>query len=600
MSAAVSERIFTRMASFRHEWSLLRRLWPFLLPHRHLLVLALLLIPMTAATQIVQPLIIMRAVDAVAGKSSDPLYPYVLEYAALLAAYLCLQRWHLLVLQWIGIRVVRDIRMAIFRHFQKQSLSYFARNPTGRLVTRITNDVENINEASSSGLISIVSDIFLLGGIAVAMFLLHWKLALAAFCVLPVLVIASDFFRRRLQKIFQDIRTLAAHVNVYLQENISGMSVVQVFTREKRNLEEFTRRNEEYRQASLQSVFYDSWFSAAVQAATTLALASVLWYGGICTLRQTVTFGLLVAFIDYIHKFFDPIEDLTAKYTILQSGLASCEKIFLLLDDSEALPRSQSPISEHRFLGKIEFESVSFYYPPDGPQVLRNINLQIVPGEKIALVGQTGSGKSTLVKLVNRLYDVSRGAVRIDDINVKNFDPDFLRRHIGVVLQDVFLFRGSIARNIALSEDLSAERIHWAAEMSGADAFIKKLPSGYNTLLGERGGNLSTGQRQLLAFARILAFNPAVVILDEATSSIDSESEQIIQNSLPRIFSDRTALIIAHRLSTIRSADRIVVLHHGEIKEIGRHDALLAAKGIYWRLHQMQFREDNDTVHLPT
>ncbi|UCF81353.1 MAG: ABC transporter ATP-binding protein [Acidobacteriota bacterium] len=581
----------TRAPERGYDVRLARRLWPFVRPHLGWFVLSLALVPTVALVSIAQPLVIMQAIDhAIAARSLSSLHRYVAMFFGLIVLYFFLEQAQILVMEYTGQRVTLALRTALFRHLQKLSMSYFTRTPVGRILTRVTNDIENLSDMFSSGLVRVVAAAFMLVGIVAAMFWLNWRLALAALAVVPPLLFIAARFRHQLRKIYRTLRTLVAHVNSYLQEQLTGMGIVQAFAREEKSYEEFTARNTAYRDVHLRSVFFESWFSAIVEAATSVALALLLWHGGLQLLDGVLTLGVLVAFIEYIHKFFEPIQDITEEYADMQNALASSEKVFDILDLEERLPEDRSPLREHAFRGEVEFRNVSFAYAPGEP-VLKEVSFRVAPGEKVAVVGHTGAGKTTLMKLLNRLYDATEGAVLVDGLDVRGFDLALLRRNIGVAPQDVFLFAGSVRENIALGKDFSEERVRRAAEAVGADRFIGRLPRGYGANVGEQGVNLSAGERQLLAFARVLAHEPAVLVLDEATSSIDSETEALIQAAVPKLLRRRTSLVIAHRLATIRAVDRILVLHQGALREEGSHEALMRRRGIYWRLYRMQFGE---------
>jgi ATP-binding cassette subfamily B protein len=597
--ASSEKRGGTQALERGYDVRLARRLWPFVRPHLGWFILSLALVPAVALVSIAQPLVIMQAIDhAIAERSISSLHRYVAMFFGLLVLYFLLEQAQILVMEYTGQRVTLALRTALFRHLQKLSMSYFTRTPVGRILTRVTNDIENLSDMFSSGLVRVVAAAFMLVGIVAAMFWLNWRLALAAMAVVPPLLFIAARFRHQLRKIYRTLRTLVARVNSYLQEQLTGMGIVQAFAREEKSYEEFTARNTAYREVHLRSVFFESWFSAIVEAATAVAIALLLWHGGLQLLDGVLTLGVLVAFIEYIHKFFEPIQDITEEYADMQNALASSEKVFDILDLDEKLPEDHRPLREHAFRGEVAFERVSFAYAPGEP-VLREISFRVAPGEKVAVVGHTGAGKTTLMKLLNRLYDPTEGAVLVDGRDVRSFDLPLLRQNIGVAPQDVFLFAGSVRENIALGRDFSEERVRRAAEAVGADRFIGRLPQGYGTNVGEQGVNLSAGERQLLAFARVLAHEPAVLVLDEATSSIDSETEALIQAAVPKLLRRRTSLVIAHRLATIRAVDRILVLHQGALREEGSHEALMRRRGIYWRLYRMQFGERESPRETP-
>jgi ABC-type multidrug transport system fused ATPase/permease subunit len=495
------------------------------------------------------------------------------------------------LMNWTGQKIMYDLRMEIFAHVQKLHMGFFDRNPVGRLITRITSDVDVLNELFTAGVVSIFGDIFTLAGIVLVMLWLNWKLALVCFSVVPLLFVATMIFKVKVRGSYRWVRRSVAKINAFLQENITGMSVVQIFVQERRKLQQFDERNSEYLKANLQSIFYYAVFYPVVNMLGVLAIALILWSGGSQVLGGILTFGALVAFIQYSERFYKPISDLSEKLNILQSAMASSERIFTLLDTQpEILPPSQ-PLRPAKIEGRIEFKNVSFAYKKDTP-VLKDIDLRVNPGEKVAIVGATGAGKSTLISLLCRFYDVQEGEISLDGVRIQDLDLGLLRQSIAVVLQDAFLFRGSIEENIRLwGRPLGQQAVERAARQVHADEFIQAFAGGYTAPVAERGAGLSVGQKQLLAFARALAHDPRLLVLDEATSSVDTETELLIQDALDQLMKDRTCLIIAHRLSTIQNCDRIIVLHKGQIQEEGSHLDLLKERGIYYKLYQLQYKD---------
>jgi ATP-binding cassette, subfamily B, multidrug efflux pump len=491
----------------------------------------------------------------------------------------------------MGQKIMYDMRMQIFRHLQKLDVAFFDRNPVGRLMTRVTTDVDTLNELFTAGVISIFGDLCTLAGIVFTLFWMNYRLALAIFSVVPLLFGITFLFKIKVRDSFRRVRTAIARINAFLQENITGTSVVQVFTREDKQKDKFRHINREHLDANLQSIFYYAIFYPLLELVGALAVGLIIWYGGLQVAASTLTLGALVAFVQYSDRFFRPISDLSEKYTILQSAMASSERIFKLLDTEPSVANSSAPKALAITRGDVEFRDVSFAYNPGEP-VLKDISFRVAPGERVALVGATGSGKSTIISLLSRFYDVTAGEIVVDGVNLKDYDLRGLRKSIGIVLQDVFLFSGSVGENIRLGNpDISDERVREAARIVYADGFIQRLEKKYDTPVGERGSSLSVGQKQLLAFARALAYNPRILILDEATSSIDTDTELIIRAALDKLLQGRTSIIVAHRLSTIQNADRIIVLHRGKIREIGNHQELLHLRGIYWRLYQLQYKE---------
>ncbi len=571
---------------------LMRRLMRYIRPYWPSAVLALLYILAASALSVLPPYLTKIAIDGyIRDKNLSGLNIIAILYTLTLAANFAFSYGQTWVMNLMGQKIMYDLRMEIFGHLQKQDVSFFDRNPVGRLMTRVTTDVDALNELFTSGVITIFGDLCTLAGIVLTLFLMNYRLALAIFSVVPLLFLITLLFKIKVRDSFRRVRTAIARINAFLQENITGTSVVQIFNQERKQLDRFGRINREHLDANLQSIFYYAIFYPLLELVGALAVAVIIWYGGLQVFAGTLTLGALVAFVQYSDRFFRPISDLSEKYTILQSAMASSERIFRLLDSNPAVT---SPVP-HRARGvrdgSVEFRNVTFSYNA-GETILHDISFKVAPGEKVALVGATGAGKSTIISLLSRFYDVDSGEITIDGINLRDYELQGLRRSIGIVLQDVFLFSGTVADNIHLGDErISADDLRKAAETVHASRFISALPDGYGTTLGERGSSLSVGQKQLLAFARALAYNPRILILDEATSSIDTETELLIRDALEKLLAGRTSIIVAHRLSTIQNADRIIVMHRGRIRETGTHQELLKEKGIYWRLYQLQYKD---------
>ncbi len=571
---------------------LMRRLLKYLVPYRMAAFLSLVFILSASGLTVIQPYLTKVAIDRYI-RTSDfaGLNLIALLYLLTLAGEFCLSFGETWVLNLMGQRIMFDLRMEIFRHLQKLDVAFFDKNPVGRLMTRVTTDVDALNELFTAGVISIFGDLCTLAGIIVTLFILNFKLALAIFSVLPLLFLITFLFKIKVRDSYRRVRTAIARINAFLQENITGTAVVQIFVQEKKQYNRFSRINREHLEANLQSIFYYAIFYPLLELIGALAIALIVWYGGLQVFSGTLTLGALVAFVQYSDRFFRPIQDLSEKYTILQSAMASSERIFKLLDTQPAIESPAEPGAQSVTAGLVEFRNVSFAYNPAEP-VLHDISFKVEPGERIALVGATGAGKSTIIGLLSRFYDVQQGEILVDGVNIRDFDLRELRRSIGIVLQEVFLFSGTVMDNVRLwNTGISEEQVRKAAGTVHADHFIEQLEMGYDTNVGERGSTLSVGQKQLLAFARALAYDPRILILDEATSSIDTETEILIRDALEKLLSGRTSMIIAHRLSTIQNADRIIVLHRGRIREMGSHQELLKLKGIYWRLYQLQYKD---------
>jgi ATP-binding cassette subfamily B protein/subfamily B ATP-binding cassette protein MsbA len=494
---------------------------------------------------------------------------------------------HLYLMQYAGQLFMHSLRMKIFQKLQDLDLAFFDHNPVGRLVTRATNDVEAINEALSSVFTTLVRDILLLIGIVVIMLWINLRLALITFIVVPLVVVLTSYFRIKARDIYRLVRRKLARLNATLQENISGMRVIKVFANEKESQQKFDAINRDYLSANLKEVTLMSFFRPLIEVISSLGIGLVLYYGGGRVITGNLSLGILVAFLTYVEMFFRPIRELTESYTILQSAMASSERIFQLLDEEIRITSKSEAIELTDVKGEIEFQNVWFSYD-EKEWVLKDVCFKIRPGERVAFVGPTGAGKTSIISLLSRFYEIQKGKILIDGIDIKDIGLETLRSKIGVVMQDVFLFSGDIKSNIRLNLPIEDDRVKEIAAYINADKFIDRFPNKYDEVVMERGVTLSTGERQLLSFARVLAFNPRILILDEATASIDAETEQYIQDGLRKLITGRTAIIIAHRLSTIKGVDRIYVLHKGEIKEVGTHQELLARKGIYYHLYQLQ------------
>ena len=510
---------------------------------------------------------------------------------ASLAAF-AVQYTQAVVMQAMGQYIMYDLRREVFAHLQRLPIQFYDRNPVGRLMTRLTTDVDALNEMFTAGVIVIFGDLAMIFYIVIWMFQVNWKLAMVSFAILPLLAVLTTWFRLGARNSFRQVRLRIARINAFLQEHITGMPVVQLFNREEKEMRQFDEINDAHRKANIDTIFYYAVFYPAVEILGAVGMGLIIWYGGGQVLRNAVTIGTLVAFIQLARAFYEPISDISEKYNILQSAMASSERIFKLLDEPVTIASPAEPVHIGRARGEIEFRNVWFAYKEED-WILKDVSFTVRPGERVAFVGHTGAGKTTITNLLLRFYDVQRGQILLDGVDVRELDIEELRSNFSIVLQDVFLFSGDIAGNIRLGSDrISDERLQQAAREVHADTFVKRLPEGYSSELRERGAGLSVGEKQLISFARALAFDPRVLILDEATSSIDTETEILIRDAVERMMEGRTSLVIAHRLSTIQSVDKIIVMHKGEIREVGTHQDLLGQRGLYWRLYQLQFYQD--------
>jgi ATP-binding cassette subfamily B protein len=597
---------------------LMRRLLKYLWPYKGHALVALVLTVLSAPLVLAGPPLMKAAIDLFMDKSVDPQkitgFTLLLKNAmqaagfggsayrgiafialvylvANLAAF-AVQYTQAIVMQAMGQYITYDLRKEIFAHLQRLPVQFYDRNPVGRLMTRLTTDVDALNEMFTAGVISIFGDVAMIFYIVIFMFRVNWRLALVSFAILPLLVALTTWFRLGARSSFRSVRVRIARINAFLQEHITGMPVVQLFNREAKEMRQFDEINNAHRQANIDTIFYYAVFYPAVEIIGALGMALIVWYGGGEVVRGVATIGTLVAFLQLARNFYEPISDISEKYNILQSAMASSERIFKLLDEPVTIKAPDQPVKLGRSQGRIEFRNVWFAYKGDD-WVLKDVSFVAEPGERVAFVGHTGAGKTTITNLLLRFYDIQRGQILLDGVDVREFDLQDLRANFSIVLQDVFLFSGDIAANIRLGNGgITDQQLRHAAREVHAADFVERLPEAYHSELRERGAGLSVGQKQLISFARALAFDPRVLILDEATSSIDTETEILIRDAVERLMEGRTSLVIAHRLSTIQSVDKIIVMHKGEIREAGRHQDLLALRGLYWRLYQLQFYQD--------
>lgn len=580
---------------------IVRRLWKYIRPYKGIFFACLALLPIITAARLLQPHLIQVAIDShlVPGDYQGLIW-VITGFAGAVIGKAAFEYLQFYLMQKAGQSSLVDLRQHIFDHVQKRPTDFFHDNPVGRLMTRMTTDVESLQDAVSSGMITMVGDFLMLFGIAAILIYKDWRLALVSFSILPLLVGLTAIFRHYLRQAYRDVRTKIARLYAHLQESITGMNIIQLFVRENVSADEYRDINTEYRNANLRSIRYDAMLYAVVEAVGSITIGAIIWYGSGQVLQDLTTLGVLVAFIEYMRKFFRPIRDLAEKYNQFQSAIASGERIFQLLDNDEKIPQKDDPKPLPETPLTIEFDDVWFAYNED-EWILKDVSFTVEPGERVALVGHTGAGKTTITNLLLRLYDIDRGSIRINGIDIREFDLRAYRRFFAVVLQDVFLFEGSVRENLTLGDDsISDEEIEQAARAVHAHQMVQKYDDGYDHHVTERGANLSAGEKQLIAFARALVLHPEILILDEATASVDTDTEALIQDAVEVLLDQQTSLVIAHRLSTIESSDRILVLHRGEIVERGTHSELLKNNGHYSKLHRLQYAETDTTSGSPS
>jgi ATP-binding cassette subfamily B protein len=597
MSAAVKQFHEEEAIGKTYDWQIARRLFRYLTPYVRLLVPALVLTLLLNLLGTLQPKFTQYAIDwHIIPRKTDGLMLLVLLYAGVQFFQFLFSYLQGILVNSVGQYVMFDLRRELYGKLQRQEVAYYDRNPVGRIMTRLTSDVDALNELFTSGVTDILGDLVKIVVIVAVMLWMDAQLTLVTLLTIPMLWAATTWFRKGARRGYDMVRTRIARINAFLQEHFAGAQTVQIFNAEAKSLRRFHGINEDYRNANIDTIFFYAVFFPLVDFIGAAGIALIIWFGGYRVMHNTpahtvLTLGALVAFIQYSGFLFQPIRDLSDKYNVLQAAVVASHRIFKTLDLPIAITTPEKPLKSGRARGQIEFENVWFAYK-DEDWVLKDVSLAVQPGQSVALVGHTGSGKTTITNLLMRFYDVQRGRILLDGVDLRDWDLQSLRENFAVVLQDVFLFSGTVAGNIRLGrKDISDERVQWAATEVHADHFIQRLNEGYESQVRERGAGLSVGQKQLISFARALAFDPALLILDEATSSIDTETEQLIQQAIDRVMRDRTSIVVAHRLSTIQRADHIIVLHHGEIREQGNHQELLTQRGLYWKLYRLQYAD---------
>lgn len=578
---------------------LLRRIITYLLPYKGWVAIAFVTVMTAAFLGPLRPKLVQVAIDSyIVVGDTEGLTNIIMILFAVLFAEGILSFVNAYLTQWIGQQAIFDLRTKLFRHIQRQPLSFFDRNPVGRLITRVTSDIESLSDVLSAGVVTILGDLFRLIFIAYFMFSLNWVLALVTLAVLPLMIRVTFWFRSVVRDQYRETRKQVARLNSFMQEHITGMSIVQLFNREAEEMRRFREINADHRTAQIKTIFYFALFWPAIDIVSSIALGLVIWVGGARAMGGALTLGVLVAFIQYARQFFEPIRNLSDQFNTLQSAMAGGERVFGLLDTDEALPEKHDPLVPDDHRGRIEFEDVWFSYDREVADdhepnwVLQGVSFSVEPGDSVAIVGATGAGKTTIISLLLRFYEIQKGSIRLDGVDIRDMPISVLRRRIGLVLQDVFLFSGSVTRNITLDDPgKTDEQVKEAVGLIGAERFINRLPNGFDQEVRERGMSLSHGQRQLLSFARALVYDPRILVLDEATSSVDTETEEVIKSALETLMKGRTSIAIAHRLSTIQHADQILVMHHGRIRERGTHQQLLAQDGLYRKLYELQYKD---------
>jgi ATP-binding cassette, subfamily B, multidrug efflux pump len=600
MSTAVKQFHEEEAIGKTYDWPVARRLMRYLKPYVRLLVPALVLTLLLNLLGILQPKFTQYAIDwYILPRTTDGLNLFVLIFFGTQILRFIFSYFQAVFLNSIGQYVMFDLRKEIYDKLQHQEVAYYDQNPVGRIMTRLTADVDALNELFTSGVTDVLGDLVMIAAIIAVMGYMDWRLTLITLLTVPMLFVATTWFRRGARRGFDMVRTRIARIYAFLQEHISGAQTVQIFNAEEKSVRRFAEINHQHRKANIDTIFYYAVFFPLVDFIGAVGIALIVWYGGYRVMQGGLSLGALFAFIQYSSFLFQPIRDISDKYNVLQGAVVASHRIFQALDLPIAITTPAKPLKKGRAEGRIEFENVWFAYKED-EWVLKDVSFKVEPGQAVALVGHTGSGKTTITNLLMRFYDVQKGRVLLDGVDVREWDLQALRENFAVVLQDIFLFTGTVSSNIRLGrKDISDERVEWAATEVRADNFIRHLPHEYESEVRERGAGLSVGQKQLISFARALAFDPALLILDEATSSIDTESEQLIQQAIARVMRSRTSVIVAHRLSTIQRADRIIVMHHGEIREQGSHQDLLALHGLYWKLYKLQYSDPTRALPEP-